>query len=137
MRKYRLAFEAAWIDEAIELYREAGLGAKSSSDLLRAMQASFRVVTCWEGPKLCGIGRLLSDGVYYASVFDVAVRPSHQRQGIGSEIMRLLEAAVPGIRIYLTSTLGNEEFYVRMGYKRHRTAFAKYPGRYAGSPYLI
>ena len=29
--------------------------------------------------------------------------------------------------IHLTATFGNEEFYKNLGFKRHKTAMAKYP----------
>jgi predicted N-acetyltransferase YhbS len=29
--------------------------------------------------------------------------------------------------IHLTSTFGNEEFYKKLGFKKHKTAYAKYP----------
>jgi ribosomal protein S18 acetylase RimI-like enzyme len=53
---------------------------------------------CRDKEKLCAIGRLISDGVYYASIFDVAVHPAYQRQGIGRLLMKELEQAVPGLR---------------------------------------
>jgi len=29
--------------------------------------------------------------------------------------------------IHLTSTFGNEDFYKKLGFKKHKTAYAKYP----------
>ncbi len=31
------------------------------------------------------------------------------------------------ICIYVTSTFGNEPFYSKLGFKKHKTAYAKYP----------
>lgn len=71
-----------------------------------------------------------------AGTNDVAVHPAYQRQGIGRRLMNELEQAVPGLRIYLTATFGNELFYERLGYRRHRTARAKYPPPFETSTYL-
>ena len=79
----RHGFDPQWLDDALHLYQEAGLGHKEAAHLRAALVHSYRVVTCWNGEELCGIGRLISDGVYYASIFDVAVHPAYQRQGIG------------------------------------------------------
>ncbi len=132
----RQGFEPQWLHDAVNLYREAGLGQKDAVQLRDALARSYRVVTCWNGEELCGIGRLISDGVYYAVIFDVAVHPAYQRQGIGRLMMKELEEAVPGLRVYLTATFGNEPFYEKLGYRRHRTAMAKYPPPFAGSAYL-
>lgn len=134
--RIRHGFDSQWLDDALHLYREAGLGHKDAGQLREALVQSYRVVTCWNAEELCGIGRLISDGVYYAAIFDVAVHPSYQRQGIGRRLMHELEQAVPGLRIYLTATFGNEPFYERLGYRRHRTALAKYPPPFEASPYL-
>ena len=29
--------------------------------------------------------------------------------------------------IHLTSTFGNEDFYKKLGFKKHKTAYSKYP----------
>ncbi|MBO0781707.1 MAG: GNAT family N-acetyltransferase [Ktedonobacteraceae bacterium] len=132
----RQGFDPQWLDDALNLYCEAGLGQKDADQLRKALTRSYRVVTCWNGEELCGIGRLISDGVYYASIFDVAVHPAYQRQGIGRLLMNELEQAVPGLRVYLTATFGKEPFYEKLGYRRHRTALAKYPPPFETSPYL-
>ena len=115
--------------------RPAGMGDREPSALWRAAQHSHAVVTAWHGSEIVGIGRVVSDGVYYATIFDVAVHPAVQGQGIGRSLMEALKASLPpGVRIHLTSTFGNEGFYARLGYARHRTAMAKYPDM--SSPYL-
>lgn len=134
--RIKQGFDPQWLDDALNLYREAGMGQKEADQLREALARSYCVATCWRGEELCGIGRLISDGVYYASIFDVAVHPTYQRQGIGRLLMNELEQAVPGLRIYLTATFGNESFYEKLGYRRHRTALAKYPPPFDTSPYL-
>lgn len=128
-----LGFDPSWTERLVSLYALAGMGTKDPSMLSEAFAQSFAVATVWQDGELCGAGRVVSDGVYYASIFDVAVRPDKQRKGIGSQIMAALESTVPSCLIYLTSTFGNEEFYSTLGYRRHKTAFAKYP---FASPYL-
>ncbi len=132
----RIGYSAEWLEQSITLYQAAGLGHKNPGELDRALRASYCVVTCWRGEVLCGIGRAISDGVYYASIFDVAVHPKKQRQGVGRQIMDSLYAVVGHCCVYLTSTFGNEGFYHKLGYRRHRTALARYPEHRANSPYL-
>jgi len=130
-----LGFDPSWLPAAIGLYADAGLGTKEPARLAAALRASHAVATAWDGARLIGIGRVVSDGVYYATVFDVAVAPAWQGRGVGRALMAALEGSVPaGARLYLTATFGHEGFYRGLGYRRHRTAMAKYPD--GASPYL-
>lgn len=51
-------------------------------------------------------------------------------------IMEKLIEKAPHTCIHLTSTFGHEEFYLKVGFKPHKTAMALYPGKMAESPYL-
>ena len=52
---------------------------------------SCAVVSAWDGDRLIGIVRGLSDEVRFAKVLDILVHPKYRRTGIGTEIMlRLL-----------------------------------------------
>lgn len=96
-----------------ELY---GVGAQ---ELVRGLGTSWHVVSAWEGDRLVGFGRLLSDGVLYAVVFDMIVAPERQGRGIGSEILRRLLARCDeaGIRdVLLFSARGKAGFYRRFDF---------------------
>jgi ribosomal protein S18 acetylase RimI-like enzyme len=115
-----------------ELYRQVGLvagyGKKGDSRAIeRAFRSSFRVVTAWHNARLIGAARALSDGVCNSTLFDVGVLPEFQKRGVGRGLMQALMAGLEHTRLYLTSTFGNEPFYRKLGFKRHKTAMAKYP----------
>jgi len=113
----------------------AGLAKSGEYDKIKdAITQSYKVVTAWDCAKLVGAGRLLSDGICYGMIFDLGVLPEYQRMGIGKGMIEELLQNNEHLRIHLTSTFGNEEFYRKNGFKRHRTAFAKYP---FDSEYLI
>ena len=114
------------------LYHETnlvvGLGKKKDLNKIReAFENSYKIVTAWESSKLVGAGRLISDGVCYGMIHDVGVLPSYQRAGIGKKIMSMLLEGNDHLYIGLTSTFGNEDFYYKLGFKKHKTALAKYP----------
>ena len=114
------------------LYGEIGLvaGFGKKRDLKKIKEAflkSFKVVTAWEKDKLVGAGRLLSDGICYGMIFDVGVLPSFQKMGVGKKIMNELMKGNENICIHLTSTFENEAFYNKLGFNKHKTAYAKYP----------
>jgi aralkylamine N-acetyltransferase len=49
------------------------------------------------------------------------------KKGIGKGLMQELLNGNEQIPIHLTSTFGNEEFYKKLGCKKHKTALSKYP----------
>ncbi len=93
----------------------------------KAFQNSRKVVTAWKDGELVGAGRLISDGLCYGTIYDVGVLQACRKQGIGKGIMNELLKGNEHLLTYLTSTFGNEGFYRKLGFKRHKTAYAKYP----------
>ncbi|OYV45432.1 MAG: GNAT family N-acetyltransferase, partial [Burkholderiales bacterium 21-58-4] len=78
----------------------------------------------YDGKRLVGAGRALSDGVWRAAIYDVAVLPDYQGKGIGSQIIRHLveHANVEVITLYAAP--GKEAFYERFGFRKMKTAMA-------------
>jgi predicted N-acetyltransferase YhbS len=75
---------------------------------------------------LVGAARALSDGMFYASIFDVVVAPEHQGCGVGRRMVQALLAKVPVERVFLTSVFGTEGFYQRFGFLRQTNAMGRY-----------
>ncbi|MDR3682067.1 MAG: GNAT family N-acetyltransferase [Flavipsychrobacter sp.] len=113
----------------------AGYGRKKDYVKIRtAFEHSYKVVTAWNNDNLVGAVRMLSDGICYGMIFDVGVLPEYQKLGIGRGLVTELQKENQHLCIHLTSTFRNEEFYKILGFKAHKTAFAKYPYE---SDYLI
>ena len=106
---------------------------KDITAIKKAFLNSCRVVTAWDGSLLVGAGRMLSDGTCYATIFDIGVLPEYRRQGIASALVKELLVNMENISVHLTSRFGVEDIYIKLGFKRHKNAFAKYPH---DSPYL-
>lgn len=94
---------------------------KAPPDALhQALQQSWYTVSAYDTGRLVGFGRVVSDGVLYAMIYDLIVIPSHRRRGIGSEILRSLVARCQeaGIReVQLFSAAGKSEFYQTRGFE--------------------
>ena len=132
MVEYKTGTDSIDWEGLAHLYEEVGLVAQlgKKRDLVKirqAFQRSFKVATAWKEGRLVGAGRLLSDGLCYGTIYDVGVRESCRGQGIGKGIMTTLLEGNEHLLIYLTSTFGNESFYEKLGFKKHKTAYAKYP----------
>jgi GNAT superfamily N-acetyltransferase len=102
----------------------------SADELKIAIKNSFAVISVYENDHLIGFGRVVSDGVVYATINDVLVAPIWQGQGIGSSIIRKLVRLCEhhDIRsIHLFADRDAENFY-------HHLGFAARP---AGSPGIV
>ncbi len=80
-------------------------------DLIRALNSSWHVVTAYQNDELVGSGRIVSDGVLYAMIYDMIVKPSHQGQGIGTAILNklILQCETAGLReVQLFSAKGKD-----------------------------
>ena len=82
-------------------------------------EAAFRnsvVRLAFDGGKLVGTARAISDGVGCAAVFDVCVLPSHRGRGIATRLMRSLREALAGQFILLTCERPLQALYGELGF---------------------
>ncbi len=87
-----------------------------------SLHHSQRVVHAWDGNRLVGTARILTDGAYYATLWDVIVDPEYQGQGIGTQLVD--QAIQPYLNrgfsfIALFAAEGKEEFYQQRGFSIH------------------
>ena len=138
MIQYRDDFDSEWIDKILEVHNRTEMkrSPEKKQNILSAFEKSSLVISAWQDSRLVGIGRVVSDGQMYTSIFDVVVDPEFQKKGVGREIMERMTRKYSHTCIYLTSTFGNEEFYRKLGFLKHKTGYALYPGKMASSEYL-
>jgi len=112
-------------DELSNLYRIAPLGEKRPKDLEIAFSNSRYTCFALDSGKLIGAGRALADGIDCSYLCDVAVHPEYQSQGVGTAIItRLKELSAGHRKIILYANPGKERFYLKLGFRRMRTAMA-------------
>ena len=131
MITYRLGNELD-LDRVIELYRASTLGERRPVDnreRMRLMLANANlVVTAWDGELLVGMARSLSDFSYATYLSDLAVRASHQQQGIGRELIRRTQEAGGAATIILLAAPKAVDYYPHVGMKPHPSAWMLSPG---------
>ena len=116
------------LDVVLELYRASTLGERRPVDDRERMRTMLEradiVVTAWDGPLLVGLARSISDFAYCTYLSDLAVRVSHQRQGIGRELIRhTRDAADSRASLILLSAPAAVDYYPRLGFTRHESAW--------------
>jgi ribosomal protein S18 acetylase RimI-like enzyme len=89
---------------------------RSPEALRRSFESSQHVAFARDGERVVGMARMLSDGVCNAYVVDVWTHSAFRRQGIASELMRLLVDAVPGQHVGL-QTDDAQELYRSLGFR--------------------
>ena len=120
MITYRIGGELD-VDQVIELYRASTLGdrrpVKDRARMAAMIKNANLIITAWDGVLLVGISRSLSDFSYITYLSDLAVRVSHQRSGIGKELIRQTQrAAGPHARLLLLAAPGAAEYYPHVGF---------------------
>lgn len=126
------------LDEVLDLYRSCSLGARRPIDdrsiLADMIRHANLVVTAWDGDLLVGISRTMTDFTYVAYLADLAVRESHQRLGIGVELIRRTrEAMGPRSMIVLLAAPAAVDYYPKIGFTRHESAWILRAGEPLGS----
>jgi GNAT superfamily N-acetyltransferase len=81
-------------------------------------------VTAWDGDRLVGCVRILTDGYLFGTIPEIFVDPEYQRQGIGRRLMEHAGDLSP-TSLYFGAQPGNEPFFEKLGYDRGMTSFAK------------
>lgn len=115
------------LDGVIELYQASTLGERRPVEDRERMALMLRnanlVVTAWEGDLLVGIARSLSDFSYATYLSDLAVRLSHQKQGIGRELIRRTQELGGKANVILLAAPKAVEYYPRIGMEPHPSAW--------------
>ncbi|ARV62298.1 GNAT family N-acetyltransferase [Nostocales cyanobacterium HT-58-2] len=96
---------------------------RSIEDLGIAIANSDPVIIVLDGEQLVGFARATSDGVYRATIWDVAIHPEYRGIGLGSKLVETV-LSHPRMnrveRVYLMTT-HKQQFYERIGFQPNST----------------
>jgi GNAT superfamily N-acetyltransferase len=78
-------------EEIIEVYTSAGLNrpVQDAERIEKMYLNSNLIATAWEGERLVGVARSLTDFCYCCYLSDLAVREEYKKQGIGKKLIEL------------------------------------------------
>ena len=88
-------------------------------DLEKTQQALEKTIqiTAYEGNRLAGCLRILSDGYYFGTITELLVLPELQRTGVGSHLLGLAKVHTPTL-LYFGAQPGVEGFYEKNGCRK-------------------
>ena len=120
------------VDVAHELYVASTLGERRPIGDRPRFESMLRsanlTITAWDGDLLVGISRSVTDWVWCTYLADLAVRVSHQKQGIGRELMRRTQAAAPQANLLLLAAPKAANYYGHVGFTQMLNAWMVRPG---------
>ena len=102
---------------------------RTPDELRRSFENSAVIAFAWDGDRVIGKARALSDGVCNAYVVDVWTHSDYRRRGVASRLMRLLAEQLDGQHIYLF-TDDAEAFYHQLGYRPQGTGMGFVVGKW-------
>jgi len=115
------------LDIAIELYRASTLGERRPIDdrdrFAQMLLHANLTITAWESDLLIGISRCITDFTWTTYLADLAVRASHQRRGVGKELIRRTQAAAPQAKLLLLAAPAAEKYYPHIGFQHFPQAW--------------
>ena len=121
-----LKFDCVGVDWTFvsETLQRVGMASRPPELLHKAFAASAVVVFAYADGRPVGFGRAISDGAYQAAVYEMAIVPEFQKQGIGAKIMRAILNRLPGYNVILYASPGKEDFYRKLGLRKMKTGMA-------------
>jgi GNAT superfamily N-acetyltransferase len=125
------------LDQVTELYRASTLGERRPIEdrprFAGMLKNANLVITAWDGPLLVGISRCLTDFHYFTYLADLAVRQSHQKQGIGKQLIRLTQThGGPQTSLLLLAAPAAQAYYPHIGFAQAPQAWLLKPGDEVG-----
>ena len=120
------------LDGVIELYRASTLGQRRPVDNRSLMKAMIEyadvIITAWDGEKLVGMARTLTDFSYVAYLADLAVHLDYQKSGMGKELIERTRAMLePTCSITLLAAPMANDYYPKIGFVHNPRAWGLPP----------
>ncbi|ACB50279.1 hypothetical protein cce_0928 [Crocosphaera subtropica ATCC 51142] len=118
-------FNAAQIEDLYELYQLSWWGNEREIPDIKIMleNSDISLGICEkESKKLVGFTRILTDYIYRAVIWDVMVAPNHQKQGLGSQLIKeiLNHSKLKNVETFMLVCLPEMiPFYEKLGFSNH------------------
>ena len=109
-----------------ELFQASGIRrpVDDLNRLKKMIENANLIVTAWDGEKLVGIARALTDYSYCCYLSDLAVDRAYQHQGLGHELVAEVQKLIGDeSMLLLISAPEAMEYYPKIGFDKIENAF--------------
>jgi GNAT superfamily N-acetyltransferase len=115
-------------NEFIDVLRRSTLAERRPVDERATIEAMLEhadiLSTAWEGEKLVGVARSITDFAYCCYLSDLAVDKAYQRQGIGARLIEETKTLLGNrAKIILLAAPKAEAYYPKIGFEKHHSAW--------------
>jgi predicted N-acetyltransferase YhbS len=110
----------------IDLYNSSGINRPTADHarIAKMCANSNLVVSAWDGDKLVGIARSLTDFCYACYLSDLAVRKEYQQEGIGKRLITLTKELIgEQTMLLLLSAPTAMDYYPKVGFDKVENGF--------------
>lgn len=92
---------------------------------------STLVVSAWDNDLLVGCVRVLSDKMFRSVIYDLAVLPEYQGNGIGKELVKRCRERCPNSEWLVGTTTEKASFYESIGFEKCNDVFLNIPCKWS------
>lgn len=113
-------------EQVIALYDNSGLTrpTKDAARIKKIYDNSNLIVTAWDGEKLVGISRCVTDWAWSCYLADLAVSHDYKKSGIGKRLIDLTKETVSDqTMVLLLSVATAMEYYPKVGFAKVENGF--------------
>ncbi len=108
-------------DQFIELLRVSTLGDRRPTEDRECMEGMVKnsnlMISAWEGEKLIGIARSVTDFHYACYLSDLAVDKNYQKSGIGKKLQVITQKQLGSkCKLILVAALSATSYYEHIGF---------------------
>lgn len=127
---YKETTEGVDFDEVGRILKTAfGKRDKSFDDTKLVFENSTHCEFAYDGNRLIGAARAISDGYEWAGIYNVGLLPEYQGKGVGKELILRLMDRLKEQHIFLYTHPRTVSLYEHLGFHRSKTSFT-----YVGEP---
>jgi predicted N-acetyltransferase YhbS len=116
------------VEQAIDLYNRSTLGERRPVDRADIFEGMLKhanlTITAWDGERLVGIARTLTDFTYVAYLADLAVDAAVQKAGIGKRLIEETRTRLgKECMIVLLAAPKANDYYAKLGFEHNPRAW--------------
>lgn len=118
--------EVITADQLAEVFRASGIRrpVEDKTRLEKMLKHADILVTAWDGERLVGVARALTDYSYCCYLSDLAVDEGYQHRGIGKQLVKRIEREIgeEAALILLASPIAMD-YYPKIGFNRIKNGY--------------
>lgn len=111
------------VDDFINVLAKSTLGRRRPLDNREDMQTMLDLgnyyICAYDGDRLVGLARGMTDFVYTTYLSDLAVDEEYQHLGIGKTLLFKMKEEIPKAKLILLAAPAAETYYPKIGLERH------------------